>query len=43
VNGYVSEASGANIFVVRKGKLITPPLGNSVLPGSRRECVGCSK
>ncbi len=39
VNGYVSEASGANIFVVRKGKLITPPLGNSVLPGITRECV----
>jgi len=39
VNGYVSEASGANIFIVRKGKLITPPLGNSVLPGITRECV----
>src|SRR6266853_2449129 len=39
VNGYVSEASGANIFVVRKGKLLTPPLGNSVLPGITRECV----
>jgi len=39
VNGYVSEASGANIFVVRKGKLLTPPLGNSVLPGITRESV----
>ena len=39
VNGYVSEASGANIFIVRKGKLLTPPLGNSVLPGITRECV----
>jgi branched-chain amino acid aminotransferase len=39
VNGYVSEASGANIFIVRKGKLMTPPLGNSVLPGITRECV----
>jgi branched-chain amino acid aminotransferase len=39
VNGYVSEASGANIFIVRKGKLLTPPLGNSVLPGITRESV----
>src|SRR5437660_9375609 len=39
VNGFVSEASGANIFVVRKGKLMTPPLGNSVLPGVTRESV----
>jgi branched-chain amino acid aminotransferase len=39
VNGYVSEASGANIFIVRKGKLLTPPLGNSVLPGITRDAV----
>src|SRR5689334_5853984 len=39
VNGYVSEASGANIFIVRKGKLITPPLGNSVLPGITRDAI----
>lgn len=39
VNGYVSEASGANVFIVRKGKLITPPLGNSVLPGITRDAV----
>src|ERR1700747_1964843 len=39
VNGYVSEASGANLFIVRKGKLLTPPLGNSVLPGITRESV----
>lgn len=39
VNGYVSEASGANLFMVRKGKLITPPLGNSVLPGITRESI----
>lgn len=39
VNGYVSEASGANIFVVSQGKLITPPLGNSVLPGITRDAL----
>ena len=39
VNGYVSEASGANIFIYRKGSLITPPLGNSVLPGITRDAI----
>ena len=39
VNGFVSEASGANIFVVRRGKLLTPPLANSVLPGITRDAI----
>jgi len=39
VDGHVSEASGANIFIVRHGKLITPPLGNSVLPGITRDAI----
>jgi branched-chain amino acid aminotransferase len=38
-NGYVSEGSGENIFVVRNGTLITAPLGNSVLPGITRDTV----
>ncbi len=38
-NGYVSEGSGENVFVVRNGVLNTPPLGNSVLPGITRESV----
>ena len=38
-NGYVSEGSGENVFVVRNGKLITAPLGNSVLPGITRDSV----
>src|SRR5882724_10906159 len=38
-NGYVSEGSGENIFVVRDGKIITPPLGASVLPGITRDSV----
>jgi branched-chain amino acid aminotransferase len=37
--GYVSEGSGENLFIVRDGKLVTPPLGASVLPGITRECV----
>src|SRR5260370_7919692 len=39
VHGFVSEASGANIFIVRHGKLITPPLGTSGLPGITRDAV----
>ena len=38
-SGYVSEGSGENIFVVRDGKIYTPPLGNSVLPGVTRDTV----
>lgn len=38
-SGYVSEGSGENIFVVRDGKILTPPLGASVLPGITRETV----
>jgi len=37
--GYVSEGSGENLFIVRKGMLVTPPLGASVLPGITRDCV----
>jgi len=37
--GYVSEGSGENIFVVRDGKIHTPPLGASVLPGITREAI----
>jgi branched-chain amino acid aminotransferase len=39
VNGYVSEGSGENVFVVRHGTLQTAPLGNSVLPGITRNSV----
>ena len=39
VAGYVSEGSGENIFVVRDGKILTPPLGASVLPGITRDTV----
>lgn len=36
--GYVSEASGENIFMVKNGVLKTTPL-TSVLPGITRDCV----
>lgn len=35
--GYVSEASGENIFVVRDGVVATPPLGSSILGGITRD------
>ena len=37
--GYVSEGSGENIFVIRDGKILTPPLGASVLPGITRDTI----
>jgi len=38
-NGYVSEGSGENLFLVSNGKLLTTPLGASVLPGITRDSV----
>lgn len=38
-NGFVSEGSGENIFVVRDGKIRTPPLAASVLPGITRDSI----
>jgi branched-chain amino acid aminotransferase len=37
--GYVSEGSGENIFLVNNGRLVTPPLGASILPGITRDSV----
>lgn len=37
--GYVSEGSGENIFIIRDGLILTPPLGASVLPGITRDSV----
>ncbi len=37
--GHVSEGSGENIFVIRDGKILTPPLAASVLPGITRDSV----
>lgn len=38
-NGNVSEAPGENIFIVREGQLITPPLSSSALNGITRDAV----
>jgi branched-chain amino acid aminotransferase len=39
VSGFVSEGSGENVFVVRDGRILTPPMGASVLPGITRDSV----
>jgi branched-chain amino acid aminotransferase len=38
-SGNVSEAPGENIFIVREGQLITPPLSSSALEGITRDAV----
>jgi branched-chain amino acid aminotransferase len=38
-DGYVAEATGENIFIVKKGRLITPPLSQPILEGITRESV----
>jgi branched-chain amino acid aminotransferase len=37
--GYVAEASGENLFVVKKGVIYTPALGASILGGITRDTV----
>jgi branched-chain amino acid aminotransferase len=38
-HGHVSEGSGENIFVVRDGKVLTPPTADGVLEGITRDMV----
>jgi branched-chain amino acid aminotransferase len=38
-NGYLSEGSGENLFLVRNGVIYTTPLANSVLSGITRDSV----
>jgi len=38
-DGHVAEGSGENIFMVRDGKLITPPVTDNILEGLTRDCV----
>jgi branched-chain amino acid aminotransferase len=37
--GKLSEGSGENLFVIRDGKIYTPPLASCVLPGITRDSV----
>ncbi|QEE30822.1 branched-chain amino acid transaminase [Terriglobus albidus] len=38
-NGYLSEGSGENLFLVRNGVIYTSPLANSVLSGITRDSI----
>lgn len=39
VNGLVSEGAGENLFIVRRGKIYTPPTSASILQGVTRDTV----
>jgi branched-chain amino acid aminotransferase len=39
VQGYVSEGSGENLFIVKRDRLITPPLSASILEGVTRDTI----
>lgn len=38
INGFIAEGPGANFFIEKNGKLLTPPLGN-ILAGITRQTV----
>ncbi len=38
-NGFVCEGTGENIFMVKKGKIVTPPISTGALAGITRERV----
>lgn len=38
-DGHVSEGNSSNVFVVRKGEVLTPPLSLGILPGITRGLV----
>ena len=38
-HGRVSEATGQNLFMVKNGELLTPPLVDGPLPGITRESI----
>jgi len=35
-DGFVADGSGENVFIVKNGKIFTPPLSTSILPGITR-------
>jgi branched-chain amino acid aminotransferase len=38
-SGFISEATGENLFIVKDGELLTPPLSAGPLPGVTRDSV----
>jgi branched-chain amino acid aminotransferase len=39
MHGNVCEGSGENLFIVKKGKLVTPPMNASILAGITRDTI----
>jgi len=39
LNGYVAEATGENVFIVKNGVLMTPPITAPILAGITRESI----
>jgi branched-chain amino acid aminotransferase len=39
IDGYLSEATSANLFIVRPGELATPSLACAILPGTTRSWI----
>ncbi|HEY3164358.1 MAG TPA: aminotransferase class IV [Candidatus Limnocylindrales bacterium] len=39
IDGYLSEATSANLFLVREGELATPSLACAILPGTTRDWI----
>jgi branched-chain amino acid aminotransferase len=37
--GYVSECTGENLFIVKRGKILTPPVSAGALEGITQDCV----
>ncbi len=37
--GYISEGSGENIFLIKDGTVMTPPLYSTILPGITRDSI----
>jgi branched-chain amino acid aminotransferase len=38
-DGFVADGSGENVFVVKDGRITTPPLSTSILPGITRDTI----
>jgi len=38
-NGNVAEGTGENVFMVKNGKLLTPPVSAGILEGITRDCI----
>ena len=38
-DGFVADGPGENIFIIKDGKLLTPPLSMSILPGITRDTI----